>query len=810
MTRLLLPSRFSSQPQQSFLIYPARVGLKNPFFVGNFTDLAGHNYASPGVNPTKTGTITQVISTVGRGNFFAGNANNDWSYSCTTTAQTQFTACGVFDWTSGATPNQFPRFASTSNQASNTGYSLYSGLSDGGELGLYSGLTSLGRLVLTTAIPYAFVCSHDQPSGDYYFLLRNLQTGLYSSVTATNTASSGAGSGTMYVGGKDTTGSICMNGTWYTLTMAFEYIPRSVAEMWLRDPWAIFQAPRYVFASTTNDITVGLTGIASTAAVGTVVKTGISVSEPIAEIASTTNSATYSFGAFTPKDDSTLVILAFATGTTDAAVITGGLTWTLETSLNYNVTDTAYLFWANTGTSPGSLTFTFDCTGDNATGLVASMFEFRGSDVVRANPIKQYKTASFTLADPTVTFDAAMNTLNGYCAGFGMPRNPPTSAPPTNWFETADAGYNTPASGASTACRTQGETGSTVTFTSSIALYGIIAAEIYAATTDVTLALTNTSAGATGSVGSLTSSSNLAITGESTTASVGNVVSSQELTGISATGAVGSVVLDTTLSSTGVSSTGSVGIVVANLETAITGNSLSGSVGSVNIDNAISIVGLSSTASIDSVGLLNTLGLTNVVVTGDVGTITPNTDSGLSLPLSGIASTLAVDSLVLDTALPLTNVNLAGASGTITISADVTLPITGVQSNAGIGFISIPSLSQGGGKVIKFKKTPPEKYDQSYLDRIFGNDDLELRQVVIKQSTELYKNAVLFEAAIIEIKLALQAAINLSNTNMALAMLAIREKQIIEDIVQQKLVVLRNKRKKEEELMIQLIVGYLF
>jgi hypothetical protein len=211
-----------------------------------------------------------------------------------------------------------------------------------------------------------------------------------------------------------------------------------------------------------------------------IAQAGIACSEPVAEIASTTNATTYAFGAFTPADNATLVMLVFADGTDATGSVTGGLTWTLEDSQVYNTADKAYLFWANTGTSPGSLTFSFDCTGNAATGCCAALFQFTGSDVARANPIKQKKKAATTAANPTITFDAAMDTANGYCAGFGMPRNAPTSTAPTNWIEVADTGHNSPAAGFSAAFRTQGETGSTVTFTSASAAYGIIAAEIYA------------------------------------------------------------------------------------------------------------------------------------------------------------------------------------------------------------------------------------------------------------------------------------------------------------------------------------------
>lgn len=206
----------------------------------------------------------------------------------------------------------------------------------------------------------------------------------------------------------------------------------------------------------------------------------IGCSEPVAELASTSNATSYALGAFTPSANATLVVLVFATGTAASGSMSGGgLTWTKKTDFAYNTNDRCYVFWANTGASPGSTTITFDCTGDAATGCVMMVFQFTGSDVNRADPIRQFKTGTGTAANPSVTFDSAMDTLNGYCAGFGIPRNPPTSTAPGSWTEIADTGYGTPTSGATGAYRAGGESGSTVTFTSASGNWGMVAVEVY-------------------------------------------------------------------------------------------------------------------------------------------------------------------------------------------------------------------------------------------------------------------------------------------------------------------------------------------
>jgi hypothetical protein len=156
----------------------------------------------------------------------------------------------------------------------------------------------------------------------------------------------------------------------------------------------------------------------------------------------------------------------------------GGFTWTRATSQLWNSTATIYLFWAKTGGAPGSTTITFDCTGDAATGCGMMAFQYTGADLVTPNPLKTALASAGSAADPTITVPA-METNNGYCAGFAIPRNPPVSAPPASWTEIADTGYATPATGGSGAYRAGGETGTTVTFTSASGNWGIVFAEVY-------------------------------------------------------------------------------------------------------------------------------------------------------------------------------------------------------------------------------------------------------------------------------------------------------------------------------------------
>lgn len=223
----------------------------------------------------------------------------------------------------------------------------------------------------------------------------------------------------------------------------------------------------------------------------------LALSEPTAEILSTTNAATYAMAAFTPTADALLVVMVFASGTAAAGTMTGGgLTWNLITSTAYNSTSTAYLFAAKVSASPVSTAVTFACTGDNATGVCMGVVQITGTYV----GVKQFTSNATTAANPTLTFSTALSTGNAYVAGFGVPRSPPSSTPPGGgaWSEIFDGGYSTPTSGGTMAYRNGGETGTTVTFTSASGAYGALGVEVWEAPAPTVSAITPNSGSTVG------------------------------------------------------------------------------------------------------------------------------------------------------------------------------------------------------------------------------------------------------------------------------------------------------------------------
>lgn len=213
----------------------------------------------------------------------------------------------------------------------------------------------------------------------------------------------------------------------------------------------------------------------------------VGITEATAEISSSTDATTYSFGAIAPSANSVLVAFVSADATVAVATMSNSgstpLTWTLETSTVWATTGTEYVFWAKTGASPASMVITFDCTGDQATGANMVLYEVTGADVVTANPIKQKKTSSSASGVPSITMDTAFTATNGALEAIGINRSAPALGTPTGWTQQANTGHSSPNSGIESSYRV-GETASTITSGSgSAGNYGMIAVEVYASGT---------------------------------------------------------------------------------------------------------------------------------------------------------------------------------------------------------------------------------------------------------------------------------------------------------------------------------------
>jgi hypothetical protein len=185
-----------------------------------------------------------------------------------------------------------------------------------------------------------------------------------------------------------------------------------------------------------------------------------------------------------------------------------------------------------------------------------------------------------------------------------------------------------------------------------------------------------------------------------------------------------------------------------------------------------------------------------------------------STSLSGASASSANGNLVPEQASAISGVLEASDVGTVTYTTPSTLALEGISISGSIGTITQSGadviISHGGGVsgvTGKFKKRPPEPFDQSYLNRIFDKDSNQIRQVINEIDVNLIKNKQVFEQAVREIKKALEVLIKTSQTNMALALFKVRERQIIENIIIEKVIQIKKKRKKEEDLMIEFLKG---
>jgi len=202
--------------------------------------------------------------------------------------------------------------------------------------------------------------------------------------------------------------------------------------------------------------------------------------------ASTTDGPTFVSGSFTPPAGGLLVAFVASTGTLAAGALTAsanGITFTrVATALKNTSVDAIYLFVANqlVPASPASMTVTFDCTGDDATGAVvmvasASAFSRAGAVAVRQTVVVSNEAGGLT---PAPVFAAAARTENPTLVG-NFTASGAGSTPPAGWTEQVDTSYATPTTGGGYVSRDSGFTGTTITWGSTITgQHGLIAVEL--------------------------------------------------------------------------------------------------------------------------------------------------------------------------------------------------------------------------------------------------------------------------------------------------------------------------------------------
>lgn len=199
--------------------------------------------------------------------------------------------------------------------------------------------------------------------------------------------------------------------------------------------------------------------------------------------ASTSNATSYASGSFTPAAGDLLVAFVVTSGTVATGTMTDSqsLGFTKITSALKNASaDTVYAFVSNSQAAASSMTVTFDCTGDAATGAIIFVVSVSGLTKVGLSAIAQSATQENQTAGgtPAPAFNNATRIGNPTLGCIGNSSNPAGLTPPTNWTEDAagDTGYNSPTTGGEYAFRDSGFNGTTITWggTSATAFSGIV------------------------------------------------------------------------------------------------------------------------------------------------------------------------------------------------------------------------------------------------------------------------------------------------------------------------------------------------
>lgn len=207
--------------------------------------------------------------------------------------------------------------------------------------------------------------------------------------------------------------------------------------------------------------------------------------------ASNANGSSYASGAFTPAAGDLLVVFVTATGTIAAGTMTDsqGLGFTkITTALKNTSADTLYLFISNNTAAASSMTVTFDCTGDNATGATIQVARVTamsrtGSSASRQTAKQENQASGGT---PAPVFGSAALTANPTLGLVGNSTNPATMTAPggtvcngAGYTERDDTGHTLPTDGSEYVSCDSGFTGTTITWGgTSASVFGDIIVEL--------------------------------------------------------------------------------------------------------------------------------------------------------------------------------------------------------------------------------------------------------------------------------------------------------------------------------------------
>jgi hypothetical protein len=210
---------------------------------------------------------------------------------------------------------------------------------------------------------------------------------------------------------------------------------------------------------------------------------------------------------------------------------------------------------------------------------------------------------------------------------------------------------------------------------------GVTGVEATAAIGAVTASQPITGVETVDSVGALVPALNIALTNVSTTGPPGTVAPSTApaLTGIPATGTPGSV--SGGQNCTGIDCTGSPGTASPSNSVALTGSASTTSTGTITPDSVVALTGVATTGSVGAVVPNLNIGLTSVATTCSVGDV-----SG-SQNVTGVSTTCAIGTVTPNNSVALTGVQATGSLGSVSADGSINIIITGVETTGDVGTV---------------------------------------------------------------------------------------------------------------------------
>lgn len=180
------------------------------------------------------------------------------------------------------------------------------------------------------------------------------------------------------------------------------------------------------------------------------------------ELANAGNLDSYQLPAYAPSSNAFLAVFVFASNTAVVGSLSGGPQWAERVTLSHLNTHRISLFTAQSGASPGSISPTFSCAGDVASGCAIHAYQIT-SDAGLVN-FRQAGIAEGSGANATISVSDSMQSNGAYITFLANPEI--VSSPVVSgWTVGNFASYTPPAYRTGSFYKINGLTGTSVQWT---------------------------------------------------------------------------------------------------------------------------------------------------------------------------------------------------------------------------------------------------------------------------------------------------------------------------------------------------------